>query len=608
MDIIMDQEIKKLPQHSELPIAMTWDLSPMYKTIADWETDFTALDQLEKTFITYKGRLAESAQILREAIEASDALERLAEKIYVYAHLKSDENTADSTNRSYVDRAAGRFAQISGSTAWFDPEIMAIDENKMSQFLASEELAFYRNSLEKLLKERSHTLSAKEERILGLSSDVMGSASKTYSMLNNADMKFPVLTDENGDQVTLTHGNYINFLESGDREVRSKAFEAMFKTYKKLRNTMASTLDATVKRHVLNANLRNYPSALEASLFSDDIPLSVYNNLIDAVHSKLPVLTDYFSLRAEVLGLDKLDMYDIYTPLVQECKVKVSWEDACKWVKAALKPLGEEYCTQLDKAFEQRWIDVNECEGKRSGAYSSGCYDSYPYILHNFTGTLSDVFTLAHELGHSMHSFYSRQAQEYHYADYTIFVAEVASTTNELLLHEYLMQQDNDDKFKAYLLCHQADQIRGTVIRQTMFAEFEKFIHEQAEQHIPLTADLLSEEYFKLNKKYHGSIVDPNQLIEMEWARIPHFYYNFYVYKYATGLAAAGQLAQNILSGDAKKLAAYLGFLKAGDSKDPLEIMLDAGVDLTTPAPVEAILDTMQVAVDELREKLGVRR
>jgi oligoendopeptidase F len=608
MDIIMDQEIKKLPQHSELPIAMTWDLSPMYKTIADWETDFTALDQLEKTFITYKGRLAESAQILREAIEASDALERLAEKIYVYAHLKSDENTADSTNRSYVDRAAGRFAQISGSTAWFDPEIMAIDENKMSQFLASKELAFYRNSLERLLKERSHTLSAKEERILGLSSDVMSSASKTYSMLNNADMKFPVLTDENGDQVTLTHGNYINFLESGDREVRSKAFEAMFKTYKKLRNTMASTLDATVKRHVLNANLRNYPSALEASLFSDDIPLSVYNNLIDAVHSKLPVLTDYFSLRAEVLGLDKLDMYDIYTPLAQECKVKVSWEDACKWVKAALKPLGEEYCTQLDKAFEQRWIDVNECEGKRSGAYSSGCYDSYPYILHNFTGTLSDVFTLVHELGHSMHSFYSRQAQEYHYADYTIFVAEVASTTNELLLHEYLMQQDNDDKFKAYLLCHQADQIRGTVIRQTMFAEFEKFIHEQAEQHIPLTADLLSEEYFKLNKKYHGSIVDPNQLIEMEWARIPHFYYNFYVYKYATGLAAAGQLAQNILSGDAKKLAAYLGFLKAGDSKDPLEIMLDAGVDLTTPAPVEAILDTMQVAVDELREKLGVRR
>ncbi len=603
----MDKEIKKLPQHSELPAELTWDLSPMYKTISEWETDFTALDKLEKKFITYKGRLTESAQVLREAIEASDALERLAEKIYVYAHLKSDENTADSTNRSYVDRATGRFAQISGSTAWFDPEIMAIDENKMNEFLASKELAFYRNSLEKLLKERPHTLSAKEERILGLSSDVMGSASKTYSMLNNADMKFPVLTDDNGEQVTLTHGNYINFLESANREVRSKAFNAMFTTYKKLRNTMASTLDATVKRHVLSANIRNYPSALEASLFDDDIPLAVYNNLIDTVHSKLPVLADYFSLRAEVLGLDKLDMYDIYTPLVQECKVKVSWEDACKWVREALKPLGEEYCTLLDKAFEQRWIDVEECEGKRSGAYSSGCYDSYPYILHNFTGTLSDVFTLAHELGHSMHSYYSRQAQEYHYADYTIFVAEVASTTNELLLHEYLMKQNNDDKFKAYLLCHQADQIRGTVIRQTMFAEFEKFIHDQAEQHIPLTADLLSEEYCKLNRQYHGSMVEPNQLIEMEWARIPHFYYNFYVYKYATGLAAAGQLAKNILSGDAIKLEAYLGFLKAGDSKDPLDIMLDAGVDLTTPAPVEAILDTMQVAVNELREKLGVR-
>lgn len=598
----MDKNIKKLPQHSELPEAMTWDLSPLYANMADWEADFASLDKLEATFISYKGRLAESARVLRDAIEASDALERVAEKIYVYAHLKSDENTADSTNRSLVDRASGRCAQLSGATAWFNPEIMAINEKNMSEFLASEKLAFYRTSLEKLLKERPHTLSAKEERILGLSSDVMNSASKTYSMLNDADMKFPVLTDEHGEKVTLTHGNYINFLESGDREIRRQAFNAMFTTYKQLRNTLASTLDATVKRHVLNAKLRNYPSALEASLFSDEIPVAVYNKLIETVHHRLPVLTDYFSLRAQVLGLDKLDMFDIYTPLVQECKVKVSWEDACKWVKAALKPLGEEYCAHLEQAFEQRWIDVNECEGKRSGAYSSGCYDSYPYILHNFTGTLSDVFTLAHELGHSMHSFYSRQAQEYHYADYAIFVAEVASTTNELLLHEYLIKQDNDDKLQAYLLCHQADQIRGTVIRQTMFAEFEKLIHDKAEQHIPLTADLLSEEYMKLNKQYHGSMVEANQLIEMEWARIPHFYYNFYVYKYATGLAAAGQLAKNILSGDTKKLDAYLGFLKAGDSKTPLEIMLDAGVDLTTPTPVEAILDTMQTTVDDLKQ------
>ncbi len=596
------KEIKELPHHSEQPQAVTWDLTPLYQNIAEWENDFAQLDQLESEFLSYRGRLAESAQIMADAIAASDRLERLAEKVYLYAHLKSDEDTADSVNRTLLDRTMGRFAKMNGSTAWFDPEIMAIAPEKMERFLASDELAFYRQSLEKLLKERPHTLSTAEERILGLSSDVMSSAGKTYSILNNADLKFPTVTDDNGEQVTLSHGNYINFLESANREVRCNAFEAMFSTYKQLRNTMASTLDATVKRHVFTARVRNYPSALEAALFSDDIPRSVYDNLIDSVRDKLPILFDYFSLRAQVLKLDKLDMYDIYTPLVQECKVKVSWEEACQWVREALRPLGEEYCTCLEQAFEQRWIDVYECRGKRSGAYSSGCYDSYPYILHNFTGTLSDVFTLAHELGHSLHSFYSNHQQQYHYADYSIFVAEVASTTNELLLHEYLLNTKSDPQFRAYLLCHLADQIRGTVVRQTMFAEFERLIHAKAEEDIPLTADLLSQEYFKLNREYHGDMVKPNPLIEMEWARIPHFYYNFYVYKYATGLAAAGQLSQNILSGEAERLNAYLGFLKAGCSKEPLDIMRDAGVDLTTPAPIEAIFTTLQNTVAELKQ------
>lgn len=602
----MTEKVKTLPEHSDLPVEYTWDLDQIYDNLDDWEKDFKALDGLLDDFMAFEGRLGESPAVLKQAIEASDRLERLAEKVYVFAHLRSDENTADSANRSLVDRASSKFSEISGDTAWFDPEIMAIDEKRMAEFLESDELAFYKRSLYELLRERPHTLSAKEERILGMSSDVMSSSSKTFSMLNNADMKFPEITDEHGDRIELTHGNYSNFLESGDREVRGNAFAAMMDTYKGLRNTIASTLDATVKRHVLSAKLRSYPSALEAALFSDNVPAAVYDNLITTVNEKLPILFKYFKLRAKAMTLDKLDMYDIYNPLVPECKIKVEWEQACEWVRAALKPMGEEYCEILENAFSQRWIDAMECRGKRSGAYSSGCYDTYPYILHNFTGTLSDVFTLAHELGHSMHSYYSHREQEYHYADYSIFVAEVASTTNELLLHHYLLGQNSDNNFQAYLLCHLADQIRGTIYRQTMFAEFEKMIHEKSAESIPLSADLLSNEYFALNRKYHGDWVAPNQRIEMEWARIPHFYYNFYVYKYATGLSAAAQLSKNILSGDKDKLDAYLGFLKAGDSKDVLDIMKDAGVDLSTPAPVAAALDELDEAVELLAEKLKI--
>jgi oligoendopeptidase F len=496
------------------------------------------------------------------------------------------------------------FAEISGKAAWFDPEVMAIDRAVMDKFLEAPELAFYKRSLKELLRSRPHTLSEKEERILGMASDVMSAPQKTFTMLNNADMKFPEVTTENGTSVELTHGNYIKFLESSNREIRREAFEAMYDTYIKFRNTFASTLDGTIKRHVLSSKLRNYPSALNAALFSDNVPEEVYTNLIQAVNDKLPGLHDYMKLRAEVMNLESLNMYDIYNPLVPECKIEVSWEQAVEWVKEALKPLGEDYCKNLDKAFSQRWVDVLECRGKRSGAYSSGCYDTYPYLLLNFHGTLNDVFTLAHELGHSMHSFYSNQTQEYHYADYSIFVAEVASTTNEMLLHDYLMKNNTDKNVKAYLLCHLADEIRGTIYRQTQFAEFELDIHQKAEQSIPLTPDLLSEEYFKLNSKYYGESVAADKRIEMEWARIPHFYYNFYVYKYATGMSAAIKLSENILSGDKQKLDDYFGFLKAGDSKDVLDIMKDAGVDLSTPEPVHAAMDVFANTVKELRTLL----
>jgi oligoendopeptidase F len=600
----MKTETKQQAKRSDIPKEMTWNLDILYSDDKIWEQDLASLDALIEKFMSYKGRLAESAEVLAEAIKSEDELDRLLEKIYVYAHLKSDEDTGNSKSQAKLDIISAKYAEIQGITAWFTPEILAIPEAQFKDYLNSPALSFYHRTLEELERERPHVLSEKEERILGMSSEVFSTPHKTFSMLNNADLRFPEINDENGNSVELTHGNYINFMESNNREIRKSAFEAMYDTFGKYRNTLGTTLDGTVKGHVLNAKLRNYPSALEASLHSDNVPVEVYNNLIKTVHEHLPSLYDYFKLRAEVMKLEKLDMFDIYNPLVPDCKQEISWQQACDWVLAALKPMGEEYCSIVQKALNERWIDVLECKGKRSGAYSSGCYDSVPYILMNFNGTLSDVFTLAHEMGHSLHSYYSNHNQEYHYADYEIFVAEVASTTNELLLHHYLMEQSTDKNFKTYLLNHLADQIRGTIYRQTMFSEFEKSLHERSEKNIPLTAEELCESYFELNSKYHGDNVKPDQRIEMEWARIPHFYYNFYVYKYATGLSAAATLSQNILSGDQQKLEAYFGFLKAGDSKDVLDIMLDAGVDLRTPDPICNALLEFKEAVNELRRNL----
>lgn len=595
---------KKLPLHSELPVDKTWDLSAVYSDLSLWEADFSKIDGLLEKAVAYKGRLGESASVLVEAFKACDTLDRLIEKVYNYAHLLSDEDTSISAHRALVDRSSAKYADISGEISWFEPELLSLSKSRLNEYTSCDELKFYHRTLTEILRDKPHTLSAKEERLLGMASDVFGSSSKTYSLFNNADLKFPIIVDEKGEEKELTHGNYINFMESPVREVRRTAFNAMYDTYEKFRNTLSSTLYGEIKTHAFSADVRNYPSSLEASLHDDNVPVSVYNNLIDAVHQNLPALFKYFKVRAKAMKLDKIDMFDIYNPLVPECRVEVTWDEACEWVREALKPLGDDYCAKLDNAFKQRWIDVHECRGKRSGAYSSGCYDTYPYVLLNFTGTLSDVFTLAHELGHSMHSFYSNHAQDYHYADYQIFVAEVASTTNELLLHHYLMNRCKDKNFRMYLLNHCCDQFRGTIYRQTMFAEFEKLIHEKVENDIPLTADLLCEEYSKLNSVYHGDIVVPDRRIAMEWARIPHFYYDFYVYKYATGLSAAAELSRNILSGNSAKLNAYLGFLKAGDTKDVLDIMKDAGVDLSTPEPVNVALAEFSSTVDQLAADL----
>lgn len=596
----MSSKKNTLPLHKDMAKDDIWDLTPLYGDDDSWEKEFAQIDKLVAAFVKFKGKLSESPETMCKAFQTLDKFGRLAEKLYCYAHLKADENTADSKNKARQGKIESKYAEVSGAVAWFEPEIMAIPEKNIMKFIKSPALAFYRRSLEELLRQRPHILSEKEERLLGLASDSLGAAGKIFSTLNNADLTFSKVKDAKGKQVQLTHGNYIKFMESGKREVRKNAFATMFDTYKQYRNTMAATLDGTVKRHTFSANVRNYPSALEAALFDDKIPVAVYDNLIKAVRDKLPCLHRYLRIRREAMKIKQMDMYDIYNPLVPDYQLKVSYEQAVEWVKAALKPLGKDYCKALDLAFEQRWIDKYECRAKRSGAYSSGCYDSYPYILLNFNGTLNDVFTLAHELGHSLHSYYSNKYQDFHYADYSIFVAEVASTTNELLLHDYLMKKNPAPDFRRYLICHLADEIRGTIYRQTMFAEFEKHIHELGAKSITLTADQLCHDYYQLNKDYFGAVINADQRIEMEWARIPHFYYNFYVYKYATGMSAAVKLSQNILSGDKKKLNDYLGFLKAGDSKDVLDIMKDAGVDLSTPEPVYAALDKFDETVSLL--------
>ena len=523
--------------------------------------------------------------------------------------MRSDEDTTVGVNRARVDKVSALLAQLAPLETWFDPEIMAIPDDRMNELLAAPELAFYRRSLLELLREKPHVLSEPEERLLGVLGDVLGTGDETFSTLNDTDLDFGKVRDGEGKLRVLDHGTWHRFMEDPDRETRRRAFRRLYGRYRQFRNTFACTLDGTVKRHVTLARVRRYDSALAASLSGDNVPVAIYDNLIAAVHDRLPALHDYFALRGKTLGIVDLDMYDLYAPLLPACRREYDFAAGSQLVRDALKPLGEEYGALLKKAWSDRWIDAAKRKGKRSGAYSGGCYDSYPYVLMSYDGTLNDVFTLAHELGHSMHSLYSRTHQQYHYADYAIFVAEVASTCNEMLLAEHLLRLDPDDHaFRAYLYAHLADEIRATIYRQTMFAEFEKFIHEAGAEGTPLTADFLDEEYYKLNALYHGPAIKADRDIALEWARIPHFYYNFYVYKYATGMAAAIQLAKGLLAGDAKKREAYLGFLKAGDSKDVLDIMRDAGVDLATPQPVDAALEFFGSTVDALRRELAQLR
>lgn len=601
----MSKNSTKLPKRSEIPDSYKWNLKDFYATDSDFEKAFSEIKAHAKEFRKHADTLSQSSEALLACLNDYMDLQRNFEKAYVYAQMASHQDTTDSLYQSMANRTESLAVEISSATSFLIPAILEIPSEKLESFLKeNESLRFYDRFLDEIIRMKPHVLSPKEEQLLAMSGELSQAPSSIFNMLNNADIKFPSIKDENGNLVELTKGRYVGFMESSDRNVRKEAFDALYTTYLKQKNTLAATLSAQVKANIFNAKARNYASAREAALFPDDVPVSVYDNLVKAVSNNLNLMYRYISLRKRMLGVDKLHMYDVYAPIVKDVKMEFSYEEAVETVIKALAPLGERYIQDLKKGFESGWIDVYENEGKRSGAYSWGHYDVHPYVLLNHNDTLDSMFTIAHEMGHSLHSLYSWKNQPYAYSDYKIFVAEVASTFNEALLTEYLLNTIDDKGKRLYILNHYFESVKGTVFRQTMFAEFEKIIHQRAEEGEALTSELLCSNYHDLNVKYFGPemIVDSN--IDMEWARIPHFYTSFYVYKYATGFSAATALSQKVLKCEPGALERYLDFLKSGGSDYPINQLKSAGVDMTSPEPVISCLKVFEKYLDEFESLL----
>jgi oligoendopeptidase F len=596
---------KGVKERHEIDAKYQWDLDSMYESIEKWEGDFYEVKKLCKEILQYKGRIGESSKTLLEVIELKLKISRITENVYTYAKMKQDEDTRRNIYQTLTDRASGLMVEVEESLSFINPEILKIDSNTLASYLNEEKgLKLYEHYLNQIVRRRGHFLSPQEEAIIAQTGELANGPENAFTMLNNADLKFPTIKDENGEDVEITHGRFIPLMESKDRRVRKEAFKGLYDTYSKYKNTFASILSTNIKKDVFYSKVRKYNSSLEAALDVNNIPTQVYDNLIKAVHENLDSMYKYVKLRKEALGLDELHMYDLYTPIVKDFDMKIIFEEGKEIVKEGLKPLGKEYIEVLDEGFKSRWIDVYENKGKRSGAYSWGTYDSKPYVLLNYQDNLDSVFTLAHEMGHSLHSYYSRKNQPYVYGSYSIFVAEVASTANEALLMDYLLKRTENKQHKLYLLNHYLEQFRGTVYRQTMFAEFEKIIHEKVENGESLTAEALCKIYKELNEKYYGPYIIVDEEIAMEWARIPHFYYNYYVFQYATGFSAAVALSQKILNEGNKAVEKYLEFLKSGESDYPINVLKKAGVDMTTPEPVNNALKLFSRLVDEMEELL----
>ncbi|KIL45698.1 oligoendopeptidase F [Jeotgalibacillus soli] len=602
-----ESAVKTLPERKVIPEDQTWRLEDIFATDEEWEKEYKALQEEAKKAQPIQGTLGESAAHFYEALKLQDGIMERLGRLYTYSHMRYDQDTTNSFYQGLDDRAKNLATQISSAFAFVVPEILSIDENKIASFLKEkEELSLYKHALEEINLQRPNVLSAEQEALLAEASEIMGASGNTFSMLNNADLEFPTIKDENGEDVQITHGRYISFLESDDPRVREDAFKAVYKTYGNFRNTFASTLSGQVKYDNFSARVRHYESARHAALSNNNIPEEVYENLVNTVNKNLHLLHRYVKLRKKVLGLDELHMYDLFTPLVKETKMNIPYEEAKELMVKGLEPLGEDYLRVVEEGLTNRWVDVQENKGKRSGAYSSGAYGTNPYVLMNWQDNVNNLFTLAHEFGHSVHSYYSRNNQPYAYGGYSIFVAEVASTCNEALLNDYLLKTIDDDKKRLYLLNHFLEGFRGTVFRQTMFAEFEHIIHQKAQQGEALTADSLTEEYYKLNKKYFGEDIVVDEEIGLEWARIPHFYYNYYVYQYATGYSAATALSKQILEEGKPAVDRYINdFLKAGSSDYPIEVLKKAGVDMTTSTPIEEACKVFEEKLNEMEALLS---
>lgn len=604
-EFVLENTAKELPKRSEVPVELTWRLEDIFATDEEWEKEFKQLQQEIPKAEQYKGKLGESADRLYAYLKLEDEIWNRLGKLYTYAHMRYDQDTTNSFYQGLNSRAENLATQASSAMSFAVPEILTIDEKRIDAFLEEKkELRLYKKVLDEINRQRPHVLSEKEEALLAEASDALSNPSQTFSMLNNADLTFPTVVNEDGEEVDLTHGRYSTFMKSKDRRVRKEAFQAMYETYGKFKNTFASTLSGNIKTHNFSAKVRNYDSARQAALNRNNIPEKVYDNLVEAVNEKLPLMHRYIKMRKKALQLDELHMYDIYTPLIQDVEMKITYEEAKDYVLKGLEPLGQDYIQIVKEGFENRWIDVVENKGKRSGAYSSGSYSTNPYILLNWQDSVNDMFTLAHELGHSVHSYYTRKTQPYRYGNYSIFVAEVASTCNEALLNDYMIKNLEDEKQKLYLLDHFLEGFRGTVFRQTMFAEFEHDIHQREQNGEVLTAEHLTNIYYELNKKYYGEDIVHDEEIGLEWARIPHFYYNYYVYQYATGYSAATALANDILAGKDGAVDRYIEFLKAGSSDYPIEVLKKAGVDMTSKQPILDALDVFEEKLNEMEKML----
>ncbi|MCT7398498.1 MAG: oligoendopeptidase F [Eubacterium sp.] len=587
----------------EQKVEDTWCLEDMFESDDFWEEEFGRLQRMIFQYEDFEGTLGESADSLLEYLKFNDETNLLMERLYVYANMRYHQDMANSMYQEFAARAQKLMVEISGASAFAEPEILEITTEKINIFFnENPELETYKRYISEILRGKNHTLDKKTETILAKSRQMANAAENIFSMYNGADIKFPSITTEEGEEIEITHGNFVPLLESTDREVRKAAFEGVYETYGKMRNTLAATFAANLDQANFYAQVRNFSSAREMYLYGSNIPESVYDNLIETVHKNMDKMHKYVSLRKKILDVSELHMYDLYTPIAKAPDTKYSFEAAKDIVLEGLAPMGEEYIKVLEEGFDNRWIDVYENEGKRSGAYSWGAYGIHPYVLMNYHGTLDHVFTLAHEMGHAIHSYYSDANQPYVNAGYKIFVAEVASTCNESLLIQHLLKITEDEEEKAYLINHFLEQFKGTLYRQTMFAEFEKIAHSMVQNGEGVTADRLCEIYYNLNKKYFGDDIVIDKEIELEWARIPHFYNPFYVYQYATGLSAAIALSKRIIEEGKPAVEDYMKFLKGGSSQDPIELLKIAGVDMTSAKPIETALELFGNLLDELQK------